>query len=227
MKRIHILAAIASIGVSSAIAFFALRPKPVAPVIPAGQALRELASPQYPDPEWLVRSDWLLTKFCSDAQGRAIATDDPSNCAGSPAARSTDDSLNQLLLWTERHRKNSINLESQRFISEAIRMTNTPGHPCHQKSLDFCYVSFEENLKQDLAQETDPSEVARLVGKAQALAIARSGISPKVAALSKTQILQGIERFSQDLQIAKSAGIDGAIELSRDIQEALKQEEIQ
>jgi len=210
--------AVSTLGIST---WWAFRPKPTQPAIIPGSALQALASPSEPDPEWLIRSDWILQKFCSDGNGNTIATFDPSLCGGQPFGRSANDSLNQLLMWAERHRQNAINLEAQRLIARAIEFSNTPGHPCHQKPLEQCYQSFEANLISEIQTTNDPSELARLIGKSQALAIARSGISPKTEPLSKTQIQQGIERFSQDLDTLKSAGIDGAIQLSRDIQENL------
>lgn len=200
--------------------WWALRPKPTISQPPPGTALQALASPSEPDPEWLIRSDWIIQKFCSDAQGNIIATTDPSNCNNQPFGRGANDSLNQLLLWAERHQQNAINLEAQRLIAKAIEFSNTPGHPCHQKPLEQCYQSFEENLIQEIQSTNDPSELARLIGKSQALAIARSGLSPQVSPLSKTQIQQGIERFSQDLDTLRLAGIDGAIDFSKEIQEA-------
>ena len=199
--------------------WWALRPKPTISQAPPGQALQALASPQNPDADWLVNPGWLLTKFCVDSNGNIIATDNPGNCSGQSFGRSTDDSLQQLLMWTERYRQNAINIEAQRLISKAIEFTNTPSHPCHHQSLDACYQSFEENLKTEIATTSDPTELARLTAKMQALAIARSGESPRVEAISKIQIQQALERYSQDLQLAKSAGIEGLIELSNDIQQ--------
>ncbi|MDJ1169671.1 hypothetical protein PMG71_09555 [Roseofilum sp. BLCC_M154] len=224
MKLKHILLLAAATGALGIAAWWALKPEPK-PAIAYGQALQALASPSEPDPEWLIRSDWILQKFCIDAQGSTIATLDPSPCGGQPFGRGGEDSLNQLLLWAERHRQNAINLEAQRLIAKAIEFANTPNHPCHQKPLDQCYQSFEDNLIGEIQNTNDPAELARLIGKSQALAIARSGISPRTEPLSKTQIQQGIERFSQDLETLKSAGIDGAIQLSRDIQEQLNHEQ--
>lgn len=210
---------IAALVITAAIPiWWGLKPRPTIPQTPPGAALQALASPQSPDADWLVNPSWILIKFCSDAGGSIIATDNPGNCSGRPFGRSTDDSLQQLLLWAERYRQNAINMEVQRLISEAIRMTNTPNHPCHQKPLSHCYQSFEDNLKQDLAQATDPTELARLTVKMQALAIAMSGQSPRTEQISKTQMQQAIERYSQDLQLAQSLGLDGLIDLSNDIQ---------
>lgn len=196
-----------------------LRPRPTISQPPPGEALQALASPQEPDADWLVNPNWLLMKFCLDADNNTIATDNPGNCAGQPFGRSTDDSLNQLLLWAERYRQNALNLEAQRLIAAAIAFNNQPHHPCHQKGLDYCYQTFEQSLKAELSEATDPSKVASLVTKMQALAIARSGQSPRVEQISQIQIQQAIERFSQDVELAKSAGLDGLIELSNDIQE--------
>ena len=221
-KPRYALWALAAGGVTLAggLTIWALRPQATLPQTPPGAALQALASPIVPDPEWLTNPSWLLQKFCTDGQGRAIATTDPSVCATPPIGRSTDDSLNQLLLWTNQHKQNAIATEAQRFIAKAIEFTNTPGHPCHQQPLPQCYQSFEKNLSSALSSASDPAEIARLTAKTQALAIARSGQSPRVGQASKLQIQQAIERYSQDLAIAKSAGIDGAIEMSRDIQEA-------
>lgn len=213
---------IAAIAIASAAAiplWWALRPKPTISQTPPGAALRSLASPQTPDADWLANPNWLFVKFCIDSQGNTIATDNPGNCDGQPFGRSTDDSLNQLLLWAERYRQNALNLEAQRLIASAIAFNNQPNHPCHQQGLDFCYQSFERSLKADLAKATEPTEIAALAGKMQALAIARSGQSPRTEQISQIQMQQAIERYSQDLALAKSAGLDGLIELSNAIQQ--------
>ena len=197
--------------------WWALKPKPTISQPPPGEALRALASPQQPDADWLANPNWLFTKFCIDADGNTIATDNPGNCSGQPFGRSTDDSLNQLLLWAERYRQNALNLEAQRLIAAAIAFNNQPGHPCHQRGLDYCYQSFEQSLKSDLAKATEPTEIAALTGKMQSLAIARSGQSPRVSDISQTQIQQAIERYSQDLKLAKLGGVDGLIEFNRAI----------
>ena len=223
LPRRQKIAAIAFISAAAIPVWWAIRPNPTISQTPPGAALQALASPPNPDADWLVNPAWLLTKFCIDSNGNTIATDNPGNCAGQPFGRSTDDSLQQLLMWSERYRQNAINIEAQRLISRAIEFTNQPGHPCHHQSLDACYQSFEANLKQAIAATSDPTELARLTAKMQALAIARSGQSPRVEQISKTQIQQALERYSQDLQLAKSAGLDGLIELSNDIQQEVNQ----
>jgi len=225
MKTKHIAWGAIATGALALSAWWAFRPKPTQPAIVPGQALQALASPREPDPEWLIRSDWILQKFCQDSAGNTISTTDPNNCSGQPFGRGGNDSLNQLLLWAERHRQNAINLEAQRLIAKAIQFSNEPEHPCHQQPLEACYQSFERNLIQEIQGTNDPAKLAQLIGKSQALAIARSGISPSVEPLSKTQIQQGIERFSQDLDTLKLAGIDGAIGFSKEIQEAMNNEQ--